>query len=151
MSVESFRRLADHIRALPGHKAFGLREYEITVDIVGYTGDSLGEGIIADREMRLTVYGGVPPKIRFPSQREIALGMAGLGTCIVGPFTPFYGSGGIPRGWLDGTDILRDKELLQFWIVGPNFPNGCAHRLDKFQVDKALQIKLELIQVEPTA
>jgi len=148
-TVDRYRKIADRCRAIPAK--FGLREYDVSILVVGYTGDSLGEGTVSDTETKLTVYKGAPPKVRFPSQREIALGMAGLGTCIVGPFTPYYGVGGIPRGWLDGSNLERDKQMLQFWVIGPNFPNGCAHRLDKFQVDKALQVKLELVQVEPTA
>lgn len=144
-SANYYRRIADKARGIPARH--GLREYSIDVLVISYSGTYPGDGTLTDSSTSIKVGSIHNPKVRFPSQREIALGMAGLGSCIVGPFTPDYGSGGVPRDILDGTNLTQGQ-MLQFWIVGPNFPNGCAHRLSKFQVDRALQVQLELIQVE---
>lgn len=147
-AADEWRAIADEIRAIPAE--FGLREYTVSVIVSEYTGDELGDGSKTATSMPILVAGTANPKVRFPSNNEIALGAVSLGTVIVGPFTPFYGSGGIPRGTLDGSDVERDKQLLQFWIQGPNYPTGCAFRLNKYQPDRALRVTLELVPVEQT-
>jgi hypothetical protein len=143
--ADKWRRIADKYRALPAK--FGLREYTVKVLNIGYTGANPGDGTLYDTETAITVGGGYPPKVRFPSQQEIALNMAGLGDCFVGPFTPNYGTGGVDRSLLDSL-MSDDYTMLQFWVQGPNFPNGVAMRIKKRQVDSALRIVLQCQVVE---
>ena len=143
--ADKWRRIADKHRALPAK--FGLREYTVKVLNIGYTGTNPGDGQLYDTETPITVSGGYPPKVRFPSQQEIALGMAGLGDCFIGPFTPSYGDGGVERSLLDSLQS-DDYTMLQFWVQGPNFPNGVSMRIKKRQVDSALRIVLQCQVVE---
>jgi hypothetical protein len=143
--ADKWRRIADKHRALPAK--FGLREYTVSILNVGYTGANPGDGTLYDTETAITVGPGYPVKVRFPSQKEIALEMAGLGSCFIGPFTPHYGDGGVSRDLLDS--IQSDSyQMLQLWVKGPNFPNGVAMRINKRQVDSALRIILECVVVE---
>lgn len=144
--ADKWRRIADKYRGMPDN--FGLREYTVSVIVSAFDNDQLDGGRVEAKPIPILINGKHSPKVRFPSQRELALSMAGVGSCIVGPFTPYYGSGGIPRGYLDGSNVERDCSLLQFLVTGPNFPTGCLHRLSKFQVDRALQVVLELMPVE---
>ena len=150
--IDSFRRIADKCRAIPN--SFGLREYTVKVLNLSYNSDNTGDGDMFEEEFEITVGNGAPPKVRFPSQQEIALGFVGNGDVIIGPFTPAYdngtgGTGGILRALLDGS-LVEKGDMLQLWIQGPQYPNGVAHRIKKYQVDKALRIVLVAEQVEPT-
>jgi hypothetical protein len=147
-TANRYRRVADRCRAIPAK--FGLREYTVKVLNIAYTGALPGDGTLIDDEYPITVAGGYPPKVRFPSQKEIALNMAGLGSCIIGPFTPYYGSGGVHRELID-TIQSKNFSMLQLWVQGPNFPNGVAMRIDRRQVDSALRIVLECVVVEESA
>lgn len=148
-TADRWRRIADKCRKIPAK--FGLREYTVAILNIGFEGADIGDGMLFDREIPITVDGGYPPKVRFPAQNEMALGGSGLGLCIIGPFTPAYGTGGVLRGLLDGSLLHTDEKMLQFWVKGPNFPNGVAMRIHKRQVDSALRITLELMVVEESA
>lgn len=149
--ADFFRELADDIRGIPSE--FGLREYTVEVCVTTYGDEITGRGNKIHTTYPLTLAGGKPPKVRLPSQMEIALGMVGLGSTIIGPFTPQYSEqdgytvGGVDRALLDGT--RADKgDLVRILVTGPNFPTGCWHRIDKYQVDSALRVVLVCIQAE---
>lgn len=144
-SANHYRRIADRARKIPARH--GLREYQVEAWVTEYGGSLVGSGIRIVTRTPLTVAGGYPPKVRFPSQQEVALGVASIGSATVGPLTPDYGSGGILRSLLDG-DSLTEGQLLQIYIIGPNYPNGCLFRQHQFNVDRALRLTLVLMQAE---
>lgn len=146
--ADKWRKIVDRYRGLPDH--YGLREYTVKVLNIAYTGALPGDGTLIDDEYPIRDNAGRSPKVRFPSQKEIALGMAGLGSCVIGPITPFYGSGGVHRELID-TIQSQNFKMLQLWVQGPNFPHGVAMRIDRRQVDRALQIVLECLVVEESA
>ena len=166
MSIDNFRRIADRLRAIPGNKTFGLREYTVELNVCRYSGgvQSVGDGPlinisgrgdkILDQSYPITVAKGVPPAVSFPAQLEISWGFAGLGLAIVGPFTPQYSTdggatvGGVSRDLLDGTAAKRG-DIVSILITGPNFPRGCLHRIYKYQVDNPLEVILICLQTEP--
>lgn len=151
--IDGFRKIADRLRAIPGN--FGLREYTVELHVVMYSDEISGRGRkIRDEKLPITVANGVSPDVKFPTQAEVAWGFAGQGLAIVGPFTPQYSTdggvtvGGVARELLDGTDAQRGA-ICRIVITGPNFPNGCYHRIQKYQVDNPLEVVLICLQSEP--
>lgn len=143
---DKYRRIADRARAIPAR--FGLREYTVEAWVTEYSGAFPGSGASVISKTPLTVGNGVPPKVRFPSQQEIAVGGASIGQAFVGPLTPDYGSGGVMRSLLDGS-TLETGQMLQIYVIGPAYPTGCLFREHQFNVDRALRLQLVLMQAEP--
>lgn len=144
--ADEFRQIADECRAIPNE--FGLREHTVDVIVTQTSGgvpwaDESGQQTITP----ITVYGGAPPKVRFPTQREISLGMMSEGSVTVGPFTPDYGVGGIDRELFTGSQ-LETGDGYAVRITGPQHPNGCMYRVKNSNVDRALQVTLVCVPVE---
>lgn len=142
-----FREIADNCRGIPSD--FGLREHTVTVVVTGTTSGLPWEGETATTtETRITVKGGKNPKVKFPSQKEIALGIMAQGQCSVGPFTPDYERGGIDRDLFNGS-LVETGDKYQVRLNGPQCPNGMLYRIINCNVDKALQVTLTLGPVAP--
>ena len=145
-TADKWRRIADKIRKVPS--TFGLREHTVSLVRSQWTSGELGVGEELTTETPITVYGGAPPKIRFPSQREIALGLMSLGELTIGPFTPDYGPGGIDRGLFNGDGLTRgDGQHIK--VTGPQHPEGALYRIKNCNVDHALRIVLVCLPVTP--
>ena len=146
MSATSFRRLADTCRRIPS--AFGLREHTVALVVTQTTG-SLPWSDEGGRETvtPITVYGGASPKVSFPTQREISLGMMSEGSVTVGPFTPDYGTGGVDRDLFTGSQ-LSTGDGYAIRITGPQHPKGCSYRVKNCNVDHALRVTLICVPVE---
>lgn len=138
--ADSFRRLADSIRSIPAD--FGLREHAVTLVRLQYTGDEIGQGQRITCETPILV-NGANPKVRFPSQKEIALGLMSMGSCTVGPFTPHFGDGGFSREELGGPDLI-DNDQLTVRITGPQCPSGVLYSISNANLDRALRVTLTL-------
>lgn len=141
MSVASFRRLADACRAIPGKLSFGLREHSVALVASYWTGGQPGVGDEVSVETPILVNGTSPPKVRFPTQREISLGMMSEGSVEVGPFTPDYGTGGFNRSLLDGS-LVDTGDTLHLLLTGPQHPDGQRYRIKNCNVDRALRVTL---------
>jgi hypothetical protein len=146
-----FRKLADSIRSIPAD--FGLREHSATLVWHDFSGDSLGEGLEVQTAHPILV-NGANPKVRFPSQKEIALGLMSKGQCTVGPFTPEYDTGGIDRDLLNGSIMpsgapMPVGSLLLVKVQGPQCPDGILHRIANCNVDRALRVTLTCDPVGP--
>jgi hypothetical protein len=140
MNANVFRRIADRARAIPAK--FGLREHTVTLITRLTSGAGLpwdAPGI--EKRTPITVSGGAAPKVRFPSQREIALGMMSMGSVVIGPFTPDYGSGGIDRSLFDGSQMATGDGLL-IEVTGPQFPSGARFRSKNINLDRALHVTM---------
>lgn len=144
--ADKWRRIADKHRALPAK--FGLREHTVSLITRITSGESLpwsAPGV--ETRTPITVKGGYTPKVRFPSQREIALGMMSMGSVVIGPFTPDYGSGGIDRTLFDGSQQMVGDGLL-IEVTGPQFPNGARFRSKNINLDRALRVTMVCNPVE---
>jgi len=140
--ADEFREIANECRAIPAE--FGLYEHSVSIIQSRWSSGIFGEGIEEKTETPITVYGGANPKVHFPSQREIALGLMSLGEATIGPFTPDYGTGGISRSMLDGDELLNNDGFL-VKIVGPQCSTGALYRIKNKNVDHALRITLVCI------
>jgi hypothetical protein len=137
--ADKWRRVADKFRALPD--AFGLREHTVQLEVSQYSGELPGDGDKYSRYTPITVGNGSPPKVRFPSQKEVALGLFASGSVVIGPFTPDFGSGGFSRPNIDGS-LLDTYVGMKILVTGPQCPNGMHYRVNNSNVDRALRIVL---------
>lgn len=145
MSIQGLRRVADRCRAIPGR--FGLREHAVYLLTTSWSGETIGDGEETVTTLRLTAPGGYNPKVRYPSQREIALGLMSEGSVVIGPVTPQYGSGGFDRTLLDGSHLAAG-EGLYVRVVGPQAPSGTTYRIKNSNVDFALHVTLVCVPAE---
>lgn len=138
-TADKWRRIADKHRALPAK--FGLREHTVELVTSQWSGARDGDGDEFKTSVPITVSGGAPPKVRFPSQKEVALGLYPVGSVVIGPFTPSYGSGGFDRSSLNG-DRLQTYDGLVVRVTGPQCPKGMLYRVNNGNVDRALRVTL---------
>lgn len=149
--ADYFRALADSIRSIPAD--FGLREHSATLTWHDFSGQSLGSGAECAVGYPILV-NGANPKVRFPSQKEVALGLMSKGSCTVGPFTPQFLDGGINRALLNGSRMANGGALpngteLFVKVVGPQCPDGILYRIENNNVDHAIRVTLSLLPVGP--
>jgi hypothetical protein len=140
VSAVPFRILADRVRAIPA--AFGLREHSVSIVVTTWNGQRVGEGDSTRDEYPILV-GGANPKVRFPSQKEIALGLMADGEVKIGPFTPLHPGGGVDRTWFGGMfhgSPLQPNQTLHYRVTGPSCPDGTLYRMKNTNTDRALQI-----------
>jgi hypothetical protein len=138
--ADRFRRIADRCRAKPGQ--FGLREHAVYLVRSSWSGASFGEGFQEETQVPIQVAKQCSPKVRFPSQRELALGMMGEGDLEIGPFTPNYGPGGFDRDDLNGSKLDAGEALL-VRVIGPQAPApGVSYRIKNVNVDRALRVTM---------
>lgn len=144
--ADEFRQIADECRSIPNE--FGLREHAVTLVRNYWTGGRPGDGDEVSSDTPITVSGGANPKVRFPSQREIALGLMSEGQVTIGPFTPEYGVGGIDRTLFDGSQLSTGDGLF-LRLTGPQHPEGVLYRIKNCNVDQALRVTLVCVPVTP--
>jgi hypothetical protein len=145
--ADKWRRIADRFRDIPSR--FGLREYVVERWLTTTSGDLIGSGMrVVDKTPLYVGQRGEYPKVRFPSQKEIAALGPAIGECYVGPLTPDYGVGGLTRKIFDGS-LVEPGQLIQVYLQGPNYPEGALFRQHQFNVDHALNMTLVLMQSEP--
>jgi hypothetical protein len=138
--ADDFRAIADECRAIPAE--FGLREHSVDIVVTTWSGERVGEGSSTRVDYPILV-GGANPKVRFPSQKEIAIGLMSDGEVRIGPFTPSYGSGGVVRqrfGGIFGGAALGPNQTWHYRVTGPTCPNGILYRQRNTNTDRALQI-----------
>lgn len=143
--ADRYRRIADRCRGLPAQH--GLREHSVFLVESSWSGAALGEGEVTETSTPVLVGGKYPPKVRYPNQREIALGLMSEGSVVIGPFTPVHGSRGFDRSKLDGSQ-LDVGEALHVRIVGPQAPSGTKYRIKNCNVDRALRVTLTCVPAE---
>lgn len=136
-AANSFRALADGFRSLPAE--FGLREHTTSIVVKSWPTGTIGKGA-AHVELHPILVNGENPKVAFPSQREIAMGLASLGQVTIGPFTPkFSDAGGVER---DLTTLLFAGDSLQLRITGPQCPGGVDYVSKNVNLDRALRVTI---------
>ena len=135
---EYYRNIAERVRSIPADH--GLREHEARVCISTWSGGELGVGTEHHEETRLLV-NGANPRVRFPSQREVALGMMSEGSVIIGPLTPECLTGGVRRAIFSAED-LQPGQTLHVKLTGPQCPDGVLYRLANVNLDRALRVTL---------
>ena len=146
VAVNSFRRLAENARKIPGK--MGLHEHSATLLVSTWDGNGrFGTGPRQETQRIPILVGGQNPKVTFPSQRDIAQGIMSVGTITIGPLTPeFYDALGVA----DGGTIreLIDRELidragtLHILVRGPQHPKGAKYKIENTNAEKAIHFTL---------
>jgi hypothetical protein len=144
-AVNEWRELADDIRSIPGSDDFGLRENACFLVTKKWTGERPGDG---DEETTLTplTVGGQNPKIKFPNQRDVALGLMSLGEVMIGPLTPAFPGGGTNRAYFDGS-LLSPAEGLVIRIVPPDGGDSSDYKVNYTNTDSALRVMIKCTNV----
>lgn len=143
--IDDLRGIATSVRAIPND--FGLRPYRVFVHTkLGADGHFTGGEQYTEQE--ITEANSAPPKVRWLTDEELAVGGYDGGRIRVGPITPECTAGGTPIACLkpsiDGK--LSNEELVYFRICGPEFPAplGARFRLDRLESDRGIHLTLIL-------
>jgi len=142
---DSFRQIANDVRAIAG-RDFSIRPYTVERLESVNAGDYQLEGTETETAVEITV-DGQPPKVRWLSDEELALGGMASGTVEVGPITPDHAGGGHSWAVLCGGD-LSEGDRLAYRLTGPEHPTGALYRFCGGKHDRALHY---LIRLRPIA
>lgn len=138
---DDIRSLCHDVRSIPGQ--LEMRPYGVEAVTRSWSGDEPGQGLEQVERIVVTEAGGQPPKVRWLTDEEIAVGGFEASTVEVGPITPDFPGGGTI------IDILKRegkgaRALLHFVLTGPEFPCGGNFKLKDFTSHRAFQYKLTL-------
>jgi hypothetical protein len=148
-AADEFRELANDIRSIPGE--FGLREYQCFLVRKTWTGARPGDGDEVEKLIPLVVGGGQNPRVRFPTQRDIALGNMSIGEILIGPLTPQYvdpggGTGGTARVRFDGSElVIGQGQFVR--VYAPDEGDSSDYKVNYVNVDRALRVTLKCTNV----
>ena len=140
-AADGFRKALYGARAIAG--TLGLRPYTVSVSVRSWSGDVVGEGIASVSTTAITESAGQPPKVRWLSGEDIALGGFASGSVEVGPITPSFPGGGTAIATITGNGATTGQ-LMHFTLTGPEFPNGARYSLKDISSDRALHYMLTL-------
>lgn len=140
--AERLKPTLRRVRAIPGKK--GLRVHTVKLLSRGWSGTHSGDGGRFDVELTIVEGNNQPPKIRWVSDEELAVGALSSGTVEIGPITADDSS----RTWLDDLQgaELSTGEARYLVITGPKCPNGVKHRITRITAHKAMHY---MIQAQP--
>lgn len=139
--TRQLRRIADMARKIPGK--MGLREYAVTLEWSEWSGDLPGEGAAATRTLRV-LCGDQNPKVRWASEKEIAIGTVPEGAIEIGPFTPPYEDGGYDVAAIVGSGLITGQTRY-LTVTGPRLPCGARYRVTRIGSDHALRVTLTAV------
>lgn len=122
-----------------------MREYDVAVRVRSWSGAERGEDLKAECITPITEAGGRPPRVRWLSNEQLALGGYPAGTVEVGPITP----GNTLRSSLEPKSEGNDE--IEWILTGPAFPCGGAFSLKDIRDDRGYQFKVVLTKVGDSA
>ncbi len=140
---DRLRRLAHRIRNIPGK--FGVRPYRVFVISQTHPGEHPGDGPSEETLTEVVEKGGNPPKVRYLSDEERALGNLSAAVMEIGPITPDHPGGGTTWSLLNGQS-LTDGQVLHYELTGPEFPDGARFERVGGRDDRGYHFK---IRVQP--
>lgn len=135
---DDIRKLCYELRAIPGQD-FEIRPYTVKIVLRQWSGAEPGQGTETVTTVDITEFSGQPPKVRWLTDEEIAIGGYDAATVEVGPITPDFPGGGTPISTL-GQDPPANT-LFDYVLTGPQYPNGAIYRLKALHSDKTFQYK----------
>tara|TARA_R100001163_G_scaffold64608_1_gene59268 strand:- start:4695 stop:5135 length:441 start_codon:yes stop_codon:yes gene_type:complete len=138
---DDIRKLCFELRAIPG-RDFEIRPYTVKVVLRQWSGDEPGQGVETVTSIDITESDGQPPKVRWLTDEEIAVGGYDQSTVEVGPITPSFPGGGTLITTL-GQDPPPNT-LFDFVLTGPQYPDGAIYRLKALHSDKTFQYRAVL-------
>lgn len=138
--VNTLRRIAESARKIPGRME--LREHSATLVI-----SNRAAGARVDVTRIPILVGGQNPKVKFPSQRDIAFNIMSFGSIEIGPITPEFldahgvVAGGTPRELIN-RELLERGDLVHIVVKGPQHPNGAKYRIENTDADQPIHFSL---------
>ena len=138
---DDIRKLCYDLRAIPG-RDFEIRPYRVQVVLRQWSGSEPGEGTETVTTIDITESDNQPPKVRWLSDEEIAVGGYEAATVEVGPITPDFPGGGTAVSVL-GQDPPPNC-LFDYVLTGPESPDGAIYRLKALKSDKTFGYRVTL-------
>jgi hypothetical protein len=148
--VNDLRAVVDACRGIMGE--LGFREHSVTLRKTSWTGGRTGDGDKIIEDFPLYVGVAQNPKVRFPNQKDLALGLMSKGTITIGPLTPQFTqpdgitTSGVVRD-LVAMAALERSDTMQLLVTGPQCPRGVLYRIENVNVDKPLRIIITAVSV----
>lgn len=140
--ADDLKPLVYSIRAIPGD--LGLRPNTISIEIETWPGTIGDDATTPTITVTPIVEGSSqPPKIRWLTDEEIAIGNHGQATLEVGPVTPDFSGGGTSWDTLTGASAPANS-VIRYIITGPEFPTGARFLRVGADSDRALHYTLRL-------
>lgn len=137
--ADDLKPLARSIRGIPGQ--FGIRPHTVALLERSWDGTYTGDGTRTDATVALTEGGGYPPKVRWLSDEDVAVGGLSNGTIEVGPITA-DGSGIEILANIRGDD-LENGDARYLVVTGPKHPNGAKYRITRITADRAIHYTIQ--------
>lgn len=103
----------DKIRQIP-QRSYDLRQITVDVVVRSWSGISVGVGTHVDSYTRLYVGGAYNVRVQEVTSKDVVAsgGLLTMQDLKVGPFTPDYSGGGIPREVYDPPTSTQPQEIL---------------------------------------
>lgn len=142
--ADDLKAIVWSVRAIPNQ--LGLRPYSVSLVSGINLGDHTGDAAGSYPEIPIVESGGAPPKCRQLSDEEVAMANMGAGLWKIGPFTPYFATGGTDIADLLGKNLDRgDTQYVK--LTGPAYPSGALFRIAKVEHDHALHYELTVAPV----
>jgi len=142
---DNLRKVAFTLRRLPGEK-FEIRPYRIFVVRETHPGKHPGDGPVTTVETEITEANGQPPKVRYMSEEERALGQLHSSTLELGPITPPFPGGGTSWDTLTGKSLAKG-DTFYYKLIGPEYPNGARFRFIGGKSDRTFSYRIRVSPV----
>lgn len=133
--IDAYRAIVWANRNIPG--LYGLRPHTVSIVISTTSGVVTGEGAKTASVTPLVEAAGIPPKVRWLKDEELALGSLQAGTVRIGPITPDFPGGGTAIGVLSAASLSNGQQF-HILITGPQHPNGAKYALLSVDAQAAL-------------
>ncbi len=137
-AADPWRSIVWQFRSLPAQ--FGLRDYSTSIVVGTWSESHVGDGNVEEQLKPILENGGTNPKLEFLDEEQRALNELPIGSCKIGPITPYFGSNGTPIS--DLLPTVANSQTVHVIITGPRFPNGAKYSIKKVETDKALHWNL---------
>lgn len=136
---DRYKQYAYRYRNYPGKH--GLRPHTVDLVTTTWSGAQTGEGTKTVTTTPLVERDGLPPKVRWLKQEEIALRQLAQGSVSIGPITPDFSLGGTSIAALSGS-ATPNAATFHFIITGPQHPSGAKYKLETTGGDHALHYSI---------
>jgi hypothetical protein len=140
---DRYQRIANRARRIPNEH--GLRPHTVVlIDARTSGGDYTGDGSRWEMETVIQHKGGGAPRVRWPKDQDVMMGVVPKGQATIGPITSdFTGHETLEK--LVG-DNLETGAVRLLRITGPMHPRGADYRITSVKSERALHY---LITAEP--
>lgn len=133
------KRILFRARAIAGR--MGLHPHTVELGLTTWSGPYTGDGTPTTTWTPIVERGGQPPKVRWVSDEEIAVGGLAGGSIRIGPITPDFSGGGTSAAILAGA-AATTRMTRHVRIIGPAHPAGALYAIKGSDFGSALHYTL---------